>query len=87
MDEKSDASIACFFASFLKFLELHHPNLEKDLQDLRQSVTEEDLVRALRVVKALRHDQVPDDDLLFEEAFAYLHPKVTRGPSPDPSYS
>ena len=82
MDKNIDASTASFLAALLKFLELHHPCLETKLQELRQSVTEEDLVYALRIVKALRHGQVPDDDELYHEAFSYLKPKVTRSSYP-----
>ena len=81
MDEKSDAYIASFFASFLKILEPHLPTLETKIQENVGSLTEEDLVYALRIVKALRHGEVPDDDMLSEEAFAYLHPKVNRSSS------
>ena len=81
MDENSDASIACFFAAFLKTLEPHLPTLEKQIQENVGSVSEEDLIYALRIVKALRHGQVPDDDMLWLEASDYLHPKVTRSSS------
>ena len=67
-----DVAIAELLAALLKTLSEADPTFRERFEKHRQQMTLDDLLDALKIVKGIRHDDLPSDRQLREEIDLFL---------------